>query len=127
MGQNDDMTTTQGAARTRTVLSVRSPWCHLIMSGEKDVECRAWRTNFRGTLAIHAAATVDREGARRFPDVADSPRGAILGTVELLDCVRDFESPWAVPGAFLWLLGSPRRFETPIAATGRLGLWKITI
>lgn len=123
--ENDDMTTTQGAARTLTVLTVRSPWCHLIMSGEKDVECRTWRTHYRGTLAIHAAARVDREGARRFPEI-DGPTGVILGTVELLDVIEDSSSPWAIDRQFHWVLGNPRPLPTLIPMKGRLGLWTVT-
>lgn len=53
----------------------------------------------------------------------DYPRGVILGTVELLDCVRDSESEWALDGLWHWQLADPQPFETPIPATGKLGLW----
>ncbi len=98
----------------------------MIIDGMKAVENRSWRTLHRGTLAIHAAARVDRQGAKRFPGV-EGPRGVILGTVQLIDVVLDSDSPWAAPGAWHWLLGSPCPWETPVPATGRLGLWTLTV
>lgn len=37
-------------------LSVRNPWAHLIMCGEKDLEFRTWRTDYRGDLLICSSA-----------------------------------------------------------------------
>lgn len=33
-------------------LSVRQPWAHLILSGDKTIEVRSWKTNYRGQLLI---------------------------------------------------------------------------
>lgn len=38
------------------VLSVRQPYASLLVGGIKDVENRSRRTNFRGTVLIHASA-----------------------------------------------------------------------
>jgi hypothetical protein len=51
------------------------------------------------------------------------PRGALLGTVELIGCVRDSESEWAVEGLWHWQLADAQPFDAPIPAKGRLGLW----
>jgi len=56
-----------------------------------------------------------------------APCGAILGTVELVDRFRDYESPWAVPGA--WPQGGrqPNHWAKPIPMNGRLGLWTVAV
>lgn len=51
--------------------------------------------------------------------------GAILGVVELVDCVRDHDSPWAMPDSWHWVLSSPRPLVRPIPYRGALGLWRI--
>lgn len=105
-------------------LTIRQPFASLVMAAVKTTENRTWRTNYRGRLLIHAGARDDREAMARHGDLLDEyPRGAILGTVELLDCVRDSESEWAVDGLWHWQLADPQPFESPIPATGKLGLW----
>lgn len=37
-------------------LSVKHPWCELIASGEKTVEIRTWKTDYRGPLLIASSA-----------------------------------------------------------------------
>ena len=97
-------------------LSIRQPWATLIVQFGKDIENRCWATRFRGPVLIHAAKgmTVDewidaidfarpmleklpteqlalaKEALRR-----DSlPRGGIIGSAEIIDCVRASSSPW---------------------------------
>lgn len=37
-------------------ISIRQPYAHLILSGEKTIECRSWQTDYRGDLLICASA-----------------------------------------------------------------------
>lgn len=37
-------------------LSVRNPWAHMIMVGEKEFEFRTWQTDYRGDLLICSSA-----------------------------------------------------------------------
>ncbi len=109
-------------------LSVRPEWAHLILHGGKLTENRTWRTKYRGPLLIHASLRPDPE-ARGFaaglgleiPAVV--PRGAILGSVYLVDVVDDSDSPWAEPGQQHWLLECPQPWPEPVPAKGDLGLW----
>ena len=135
------------------VLSVRQPWAWAIIHGGKDVENRNWRTKFRGRLAIHAGKQFDiskaefedyREdvygepwtsmatgwlASRIRPMSAASRFGAIVGTVEVYDCVPDnlCDSPWKADGDgfYCWLLRRPVAFHEPIPMRGRLGLWDV--
>lgn len=107
------------------------------MGDWKDVENRKQRTHYRGTLAIHVATRVARNYTELLPPpdvfpwaaalLATSPLhgkfGHVIGTVELVDCVRDYDSPWALPDHWHWVLENPRMIE-PVPAKGRLGLWE---
>jgi hypothetical protein len=104
-------------------LSVRQPWAWLIIHGGKDIENRAWHTNVRGRVLIHAAKgmTLDEyHGAINFivapgmpPLPFDLPafkhleRGGIIGSVEIMGCVRHSESPWFA-GKFGFVLRNPK-------------------
>ena len=87
-------------------LSVPHPWAWLIVHGDKDVENRSWRTDFRGTLLIHTGARVDRAGYEtlrkekcKLPalDVLESQCGCIIGRADLVDCRQSFRvaSSWS--------------------------------
>lgn len=102
-------------------LTIKQPWASLIVEGVKDVENRSWRTNYRGRLIIHAAATPVR-GMQ-----SEGPTSAILGSVDVIDCVRDSDSDWASEGAWHWVLVNPVRFRRPISCKGTLGLWDVTL
>jgi hypothetical protein len=67
----------------------------------------------RATL-IHAGKfrrrdDADRWARRRSLWVPEEPlpRGVILGCVELVDCIENSDSPWALRGSYHWLLRSP--------------------
>lgn len=104
-------------------LTIRQPWAGLIVAGLKTVENRSWPTSYRGVLVIHAGARPDDEAMAEYGHLLDEyPAGAIIGTVQVVDCVRDSDSPWAIPGQWHWLLTDPRPCK-PRAAKGSLGLW----
>ena len=118
-------------------LSLRQPWASLVLGGWKDVENRGWSTSFRGRIAIHAALAPAPTKERYHADVlgelghhslatplSELPRGVILGTVELVDICIGYDSPWTMDTTFQWLLANPERFDEPVPATGRLGLWE---
>lgn len=52
--------------------------------------------------------------------LTDAPAvGAIMGTVEVVHCARDSESPWAIPGQWHWILDDPQPLPEPIPCEGR--------
>jgi hypothetical protein len=126
------------------VLSVRQPWASAMFfdsAAMKDIENRSWYTAYRGRIGIHAALQVDPVGLEFLGMSTEIParyRGVLLGTVELLsihkagthdcDLLLCSGNPWAAETPedrklFHWEIGHPRKFVTPIRATGRLGLW----
>lgn len=110
-------------------LTVRQPWAWLIVSGHKDIENREWTTNLRGKLLIHAGIhPVDKwdlfEIRREFGikiDPADLKFGGIIGSVDVVDCVKNHASRW-FSGPIGWVLANPRplRFR---ACRGMPGLF----
>ncbi len=126
-----------GMSEKLRVLTIRQPWAELIIRGIKPVENRTWQTTYRGSLLIHAAAKYDVDGALDAVQsgqisygaawiCATAPRGAIIGQVDLADCVQDSSSEWAEEGCWHWLLENPQVFDEPIPWRGRQGLWTIT-
>lgn len=108
-------------------------WAWAVMHGPKRVENRSWATRYRGRLAIHAGIGRQKDAEARamlerlvVPVPAELTRGAILGTVQLLDCRRCEgelrDDPFAC-GPYCWLLGDPRPFVQPIPARGQQSLW----
>ncbi|MDQ3956521.1 MAG: ASCH domain-containing protein [Actinomycetota bacterium] len=111
-------------------LSVKQPWAWTIAAGYKNVENRSRRTNFRGGLLIHAGAELDPAGFQFLWEMglykalpADLPRGGLVGMVEVVDCVRGYESEWALPGQWHWVLAHPREFRNVLPCPGRLGMF----
>jgi len=124
-------------------LSIKQPWAWAILAGHKRVENRTWTTDYRGPLAIHAGLQEDPEGYRLLAELGidvpdDLPRGAILGTVDLLGVVRVPDCPMLLDthdladdpfatGPFCWILGSPQALTVPITCRGRLGLFEVDL
>jgi hypothetical protein len=120
-------------------LSEINPWGMLIVFYGKDIENRTWHTDYRGPLLIHVSkkmhpmtrwilsdlqrdmgVRVTREDHYRLREQC----GHIIGQVELIDCIRNSDSPWAEQGMYHWVLKNPIAFENPIPAKGKLGLWE---
>jgi hypothetical protein len=108
-------------------LSIRQPWAGLIVDGIKDVENRSQRTHLRGRICVHASLRPDLgpEVLRLMLSRHQTQDGAVLGTVEIIDCVRNANSPWALPYMWHWLLADARPLRRPIPLTGQLGFFEV--
>lgn len=113
-------------------LSVRNPWAHAIIHLGKSIENRMWRTKYRGPLAIHtgradaAAASINKHWPSEIilPERVKLAYGAIIGIVDLIDCVpaEDVcDDPWTI-GPWCWILANPRPI-TPVPMAGRLQIF----
>ncbi|WP_286895002.1 MULTISPECIES: ASCH domain-containing protein [Sphingobacterium] len=135
-------------------LSIKQPWASLIAHGIKDIENRTWATKHRGTIYIHASGkpsfnnltlnlTHDQIDQMVLGDFCqlDSrsiayPKSAIIGTVDIVDCVINHRSIWAEATetsaghvidhiVYNWVLANPVLFEKPILnVKGKLSLWE---
>lgn len=107
-------------------LSIRQPWAWLILNAGKDIENRDWPARLRGRILIHASKGMTRDEYEDALDTAhaisrthpfpsgltlpafdDLQRGGIVGSVEIVDCVRESASPWFF-GEYGFVLKDPR-------------------
>jgi len=110
------------------VLSIRQPWANAILNGLKDVENRSWRTlAVRGRILLHASSNVQTDDLRNWNQFlkdrgmnADEMNakvreggikyGGIIGSVEILDCIKDSPSKWYT-GQWAYILANPEPLE----------------
>ena len=107
-------------------ITVHQPYASAIFELGKDVENRSWKTDYRGPLAIHASKRFDESAvlpAKQDLYRTDWPLGSVIGIVQLVDCVRDSHSKWAMRGQWHWVLSSPVMFSRPVALIGRQRLY----
>ncbi len=156
--------------------SLWQPWASVVfVPGLKPIETRHWKTGYRGPLAIHAAknktgdlvdffndkrlrpenaASLFKAGLNTFDDL---PLGAIIGTVDLVDCVPtapacDAVIPLALtnsarfakfchpgmwptveqwgdfsPGRFGHCFANIRKFDEPIPYKGAQGFFNVEV
>lgn len=126
--------------------TVYQPYAYAIVAGLKPHETRPRRTNIRGRVAVHAGrldvvhATKGVTGMEFFELLEavgmklDLPLGAVVGTVEIVDCLpveevidtltrRERALGDYSPGRWAWVLKNPVMFDTPIPAKGKQGWW----
>lgn len=124
------------------ILSIRQPWAWWIIAGEKDIENRNWQTDYRGKLLIHVSsfwstgiikrdweAALDCYQQRPLKgtmpyanqEILRSQCGHIIGSVDMVECVKASDSPWFF-GRYGFVLTNPRRLKSPIQFKAMLGL-----
>ena len=122
----------------RLALSVRQPSAWAIIHGPKIIENRSLGSiragrMVPGPICIHAATGMKEDEYRylhwRFaqhgticPRPDDLVRGAIIGTVDVVEIITESDSPWFGGEAGL-LLENPRPIN-PIPASGALGYFE---
>lgn len=123
-------------------LSIRQPWAWLILSAGKDIENRSWPTQVRGRILIHASQGMTRsEWENAVYDVRmvcgvpvetlvngcefdQLQRGGIIGSVEIVDCVKGKHSCWHAEGQWGFVLRDPQ--PLPFRPyKGRLGFFEV--
>lgn len=126
--------------------TVYQPYAHAIITGLKQYETRPRRTHIRGRVAVHAGRLDEVHATKHLSSndfwalmaeiggKTDLPRGAVVGTVEIVDCVPVEEIIHTLsererllgdysPGRFAWELRNPVAFSVPIPAKGKQGWW----
>ena len=126
--------------------TVYQPYAHAIVAGVKHYETRPRRTHIRGRVAVHAGRLDEVQATKHLTNGefwavleaagggGNLPRGAVIGTVEIVDCVPVEELVDSLdnrerllgdysPGRFAWVLQNPVKFKTPIPAHGKQGWW----
>lgn len=100
-------------------ISVQQPWANMITEGQKTIETRTWKTNYRGRLLIVSSKRPPIE-----------PAGCAIAVVTLVDCrpmTSDDVDAACCPcyvGAWAWILKDIRKIH-PIPVKGQLGLYEV--
>lgn len=109
-------------------ISVKQPWASLIALGIKTIECRSWKTNYRGDLLICSSQSKERI-------TNSSLLGKSLCVVELLDIEKfslDFLEKTFLPDelvpkaltGYAWKIRL--KYEViPINIRGKLNLYQV--
>lgn len=124
-------------------LTIKQPWASLEAHGIKDIENRTWRTHYRGKVLIHAATPTkfdikltDEQTRLAMPVLKTAfdgtmPFGAIIGEIEIIDCVTHHPSIWAQVQIgdgrpiYNWVLANPVLYDKPILnIKGKLSFWQ---
>lgn len=110
-------------------LAVRQPWATLIAEGDKTIEVRTWRTDYRGPLLIAASGKpfpLDYGDGRR----VNLPTQRLVCVVDLIDCrpwLREEKEAASLEewdtGFWGWHMANPRHVR-PVAHKGKLSLYE---
>lgn len=137
-------------------ISIKQPWASLIAYNIKNIENRTWKTSFRGTVYIHASAKpsgkmidlltkeqYDYVLSKGWKSATLKPVSAIIGEVDIVDCVINHGSIWAEqtttftcpdsgiqiiqrgsPKIYNWVLENAVLYKEPILnVKGSLSFW----
>ncbi|MDD3038836.1 ASCH domain-containing protein [Bacteroides sp.] len=146
-------------------ISEKQPWASLIVHGIKDIENRTWpcpKKYIGKRVLIHASAkpvkminpnsvftkaqwdSLSVEFQRKIICVDGIVNSAIIGSIEIIDCVINHPSIWAektenytigmnpkihegITGKkviYNWVLANPILFPEPIPTKGKLSFWE---
>lgn len=104
-------------------ISIRNPYAHFILCGEKDIECRMWQTDYRGDILICSSAN---------PKVKNTICGHAL-CIARLDSIEPFKkehldgacmSDMPDRKAFAWHLTDIRVIK-PFPVKGKLNFFNV--
>lgn len=126
-------------------ITVKQPWASLIVHGIKDIENRTWPCPKRyigKRVLIHASSfpvkmvnpnnifskqqwdSLSMGLQREIICGYNEPTSAIIGSVEIVDCVQNHPSIWAEKGVYNWVLANSITYNEPIEnVKGKLSFW----
>lgn len=118
----------------RKALCVKQPWASLIAAGVKTLECRSWRTSYRGPLTI-VASQKPQFSKKRMQELETEtgrayPTGVVIGVVDLVD-VRPGKKGDAkqavceVLDGYVWVLKNAHFTFADVPVKGRLGIFDL--
>lgn len=129
------------------VLSIIEPWATLIVSKQKYIETRSWKTSYRGELYIHASKkhintkdTKIQELLKLLP-TQEMNYGKIICKCELVDCIymdekfineikqnqQEYMCGDYQIGRYAWILENTELINPKIDAKGKLNIWNFEI
>ena len=104
----------------------------------KTIENRDWATDYRGRIYVHAPSKEDDfitcmkwlgEHIGLAPlacmllySTTYSPKGYIIGEVDIVNCITQSKSPWFI-GKYGFILSNPLAYAKSIKCKGKLGFF----
>lgn len=131
-------------------ISLTQPWASLMAIDAKRVETRAWNTNYRGWVAIHASKGFPMECRNlcysspfglvmaNCISPEDLPLGQIIAVTEIIDSKptgnysAGITDPQELalgdysPGRYAIFTQGVRRLKHPITIKGALSIWRLS-
>lgn len=124
------------------VLSIKEPYATLIASGNKLIETRSWKTNYRGEIFIHASGTklakeyLTNEYVLSLITNLNLNFGNIICKANLIDCVymddnflnkiklntKEYNLGLYEKGRYAWIFEDVEPIY-PIPVKGKLNIW----
>ena len=133
-------------------ISLHQPYASLIALDFKRIGTRSWSTSYRGPLAIHAAKKFDaptsdplfidaiKSCGLTYGDLLNFPRGAVVATCNLVDCLRMKRSNICMissqekaffglyePDRCMWVLSDIKALAKPYFCRGYQGFFDLDI
>jgi len=102
-------------------ICLKQPWASMVATGEKTIETRVWKTNYRGDFLVVASAN---------PKIGNLPTGQAIAIATLVDCrpmTRKDEKAACIklyPNAWAWPLENIRTIK-PFKVKGTLGFFNV--
>lgn len=129
------------------VLSIKEPFATLIKEQIKFIETRSWKTNYRGTIYIHASLTrsdLNNKNAdfKNLIKELSFNESYILCKCKLVDCIymteeyieemrtnnyQEYICGRYEVGRYAFVLEDIVPLEKPILAKGKLGIWQYNL
>lgn len=127
-------------------LTLTQPWASLVATGQKMVETRSWKCQYRGFVAIHAAMKMPPPATElavlefalgALPHPSLLPHGAIVAVANLGGVVgidaelrarlsrRELELGDYADHRFALMFKEVWALDTPVPCRGALGLWPV--
>ena len=112
-------------------ISLKQPWASFIAIGQKTIETRTWKTNYRGELLIVSSKSKIEKGlpyAGLFNLKLEF--GKALAIVNLVDCrpMKKIDEEKAMcdyfPDLYSWILSEVKKIEA-FPVRGQLGLYEV--
>ncbi|WP_375220561.1 2-oxoglutarate dehydrogenase E1 [Psychrobacillus sp. PGGUH221] len=130
------------------------PWATLFILNEAQYETRTWKTNYRGSLAIHTSKKIDNSVcnneniqcllSKHGFNKENLPKGMIIGVCNLINCLKVTEDAQGCVvledgrivsgndyllgdfrvGNYVWEVSNKEMLINFIPAKGKLGLWE---
>lgn len=105
-------------------LSIHPYYASAIVTGEKTVECRTWKTNYRGDIVICSTA-------KKIKGTIPAHALAVVRLADVVPFQRKHLKPALMtpadyePNLYAWLLEDVRIIK-PVPVKGKLSLWEYT-